>query len=498
MRFRTRHVYTKPDWRRILACQSYNWVRVARMKDLDSDSFGSFEWGVWLADLILIELAGHAAAHIHFGVALWDAAPVHTIFLHFCAVAAVLIFRGVGIYDSWRGRRMLAQYLKLAVILLVVLMAGLMFSFLIRQVGTLSRIWVFYWYAGALTLLVTSRILIHAFLRNLRRRGLNVKRVLFIGCGSTGREMYRRVMQQKWSGYEVSGVFVGSENDDLALDPAIARIPSLEEVPRWVQEHHVSEVWIMLSLSDTARLQHVQYLLRNELIDIRWVPDLMSVQILGVRPCLFLGMPVVDLNHALPKGVNGLTKEIFDKMVALFVLLLLLPLFVVIAVGIKCSSPGPVLFRQPRLGLNGKRFEVYKFRSMVVHREDGLVIQATRNDSRVTPFGAFLRRTSLDELPQFMNVLRGEMSVVGPRPHALPHNETYKNLIDRYMMRHRVKPGITGWAQINGCRGETDSVDKMARRVELDLNYIQQWSLWLDIRIVVWTALRGWTSVNAY
>jgi putative colanic acid biosynthesis UDP-glucose lipid carrier transferase len=157
-----------------------------------------------------------------------------------------------------------------------------------------------------------------------------------------------------------------------------------------------------------------------------------------------------------------------------------------------------VLFRQPRLGLNGREFKVYKFRTMKVHQEQNTVTQATKNDPRITPIGGFLRRTSLDELPQFINVLLGDMSVVGPRPHALQHNEMYKDLLETYMLRHRVKPGITGWAQIHGHRGETDTVDKMARRVEFDLHYIQHWSLWMDVRIIIWTAFKGWTGKNAY
>jgi putative colanic acid biosysnthesis UDP-glucose lipid carrier transferase len=173
-------------------------------------------------------------------------------------------------------------------------------------------------------------------------------------------------------------------------------------------------------------------------------------------------------------------------------------LFIVIAIAIKRSSPGPIFFRQPRLGLNGRQFNVYKFRTMKVHQEHHKVTQATKGDPRLTSIGGFLRRTSLDELPQFINVLLGDMSVVGPRPHALQHNEMYKDLLEMYMLRHRVKPGITGWAQIHGHRGETDTVDKMAKRVQFDLHYIQNWSLWMDVRIIVWTAFKGWTGKNAY
>jgi len=173
-------------------------------------------------------------------------------------------------------------------------------------------------------------------------------------------------------------------------------------------------------------------------------------------------------------------------------------LLLLIAAMVKLSSPGPVLFRQQRLGIDGQPFNVYKFRTMRQHQDGGGVTQAVRGDPRVTRVGAFLRRTSLDELPQFINVLRGEMSVVGPRPHAMEHNELYKELIDRYMLRHRVKPGITGWAQINGLRGQTDTVEKMRKRIEFDIYYIQHWSFQLDLRIILRTALHGWTGTTAY
>jgi putative colanic acid biosynthesis UDP-glucose lipid carrier transferase len=209
-------------------------------------------------------------------------------------------------------------------------------------------------------------------------------------------------------------------------------------------------------------------------------------------------MPVVELNHPASSGAPGVIKAIFDRVFAAVVLVLLSPLLLAIALAIRLDSPGPVLFRQPRLGLNGRRFEVLKFRSMRIHQDDQRVTQATRDDPRVTAIGRLLRRTSLDELPQFLNVLMGDMSVVGPRPHALPHNDLYKDKLSMYMQRHRVKPGITGWAQINGHRGETDTDEKMAHRVQFDLYYIQHWSFWMDLKIILWTAFKGWTSQNAY
>lgn len=251
-------------------------------------------------------------------------------------------------------------------------------------------------------------------------------------------------------------------------------------------------------MSATRQMQSIAYSLRNDFIDIKWMPSLLDFDLLNHKVGDFLGMPAVELNRPPSLGVRGAVKAAFDRSFAALVLAALSPLFLVIAVLIKRSSPGPVFFKQERLGLDGRVIHVYKFRSMKPHAEHGVVTQATKGDSRITPIGAFLRRTSLDELPQFINVLKGEMSVVGPRPHAMAHNNIYKEQLDLYMLRHRVKPGITGWAQINGYRGETDTLDKMAKRVEHDIFYIRNWSFWMDLRIIFWTAFKGWTGHNAY
>ena len=199
------------------------------------------------------------------------------------------------------------------------------------------------------------------------------------------------------------------------------------------------------------------------------------------------------------EGVNRFIKAAEDRILATLILVAISPLMLFIALGVKLSSPGPVLFKQKRHGWDGKPIKVYKFRTMRVHEEEeGKITQARRSDPRVTPFGAFLRRTSLDELPQFFNVLQGRMSIVGPRPHAVEHNEFYKEQVEAYMQRHRVKPGITGWAQINGWRGETDTLEKMRKRVEYDLYYIENWSLWFDLKIIFLTLFKGFVNKNAY
>lgn len=463
-----------------------------------------------IVDVIGLWCAGQLSALLSFGTPLSAATPVHSILLYFGCAMAFILFANFNMYGSWRGRSMPALFLQVGLSWAAVMMLALLFSFLIHHVGSLSRLWMFHWYVVGVLSLMLTRAVLYTVLRHLRAKGINNKRVVIVGYGSIGREMHRRASAQSWYGYDVKAIFPvdtraqAQSPEEIGAQPASApasdveQVDSITELLSYVTRHEVHEIWITLPLADTERLQQLQYLLRNALVDIRWVPDTQSMQILSNKVITFLGMPAIDLNQPVAADMNAIAKDVFDKVFAAGVLLLLLPLFIVIGTGIKLGSPGPVFFRQPRLGLNGRPFMCFKFRSMQVHQEHGTVTQATQDDPRVTRLGRFLRRTSLDELPQFINVLLGDMSVVGPRPHALQHNELYKDKLEMYMLRHRVKPGITGWAQIHGYRGETDTVDKMAKRVQFDLHYIQNWSFSMDLKIIVWTAFKGWTSTNAY
>jgi putative colanic acid biosysnthesis UDP-glucose lipid carrier transferase len=467
------------------------------MQDLISRNSTRLEISLRLMDVITLIIAGQLTGYIHFGTPLIDAAPIHTILLYFCCGLAFLLFPQLEVYTSWRGRALPAMFLRLAGAWGLVLLMGVLFSFLIHHVGALSRLWVAYWFLAGILLLVLSRAVVHTTLGFLRKKGMNIKRVIIVGYGSIGQEMHKRATQNDWYGYEVMAIHAAPEEIAHLKDASITLLDQAEEIPHYAAAHGIDEIWITLPMSASLQLRQLQRLLRNALLDIRWIPDTLSMQMLSCRMVDFMGFPTVDLNTPVSSGLGGVAKELFDRAFALAALILLAPLFLVIAVLIKLSSPGPVFFRQPRLGLNGRRFNVYKFRSMKLH-DEGNVKQATQNDPRITKIGHFIRRTSLDELPQFFNVLKGEMSVVGPRPHALQHNEMYKDLLELYMLRHRVKPGITGWAQIHGYRGETDTVDKMAKRVQFDLHYIQNWSMWMDLKIIAWTAFKGWTGDNAY
>lgn len=253
-----------------------------------------------------------------------------------------------------------------------------------------------------------------------------------------------------------------------------------------------------MSMKDETRLRDIISQLTDTTCSVLLIPDVFTFNILQSRTEEINGVPVVPLFDTPLNGINMVFKRIEDVVVSSIILLLISPVLCIIAVIVKVTSPGPVIFRQIRYGMDGKPIRVWKFRSMTVMENDTKVIQATKNDVRVTKVGKFLRRTSLDELPQFFNVLFGQMSVVGPRPHAVSHNEQYRSLIQGYMLRHKVKPGITGLAQINGWRGETDTLEKMEKRIEYDLMYIRSWSVWLDLKIIFLTVFKGFVNKSAY
>ncbi len=267
----------------------------------------------------------------------------------------------------------------------------------------------------------------------------------------------------------------------------------------FVKTYNVQHIYIALPLSAQPRIMALMDDLRDTTASIYFVPpDIISFDLIQASISTINGIPIVTVCESPFLGINSIVKRISDVALSLSILLLIAPLMLLIAIGVKLSSRGPVLFKQRRYGLDGKDIVIYKFRSMTVMEDDEQINQATRNDPRTTRFGSFLRKTSLDELPQFINVLQGRMSVVGPRPHAVSHNEMYRSLIKGYMVRHKVKPGITGWAQVNGFRGETETLEKMQARIDYDLDYLRNWSLSLDLLIIFRTISVIVKDKNAY
>jgi putative colanic acid biosysnthesis UDP-glucose lipid carrier transferase len=321
---------------------------------------------------------------------------------------------------------------------------------------------------------------------------------VIVGGTRMGVQVAWMLDRRRSEGRELVGLFDDRSEDRLDLPQGQLLTGSLRDLPGYIEKMGVKDVFITLPLTSQPRIVHLLSSLENTTASLHFVPDVFGVSIIQGRLEDMDGVPVVGLMASPFTGINGIVKRVSDIVLAALILLMISPVLLAVAVGVKRSSPGPALFKQRRTGLDGEVIEVYKFRSMTVQDNGSVVVQATRGDARITPFGAFIRRTSLDELPQFINVIQGRMSIVGPRPHAVAHNEQYRKIVRAYMARHKVKPGITGWAQVNGLRGETDTVEKMARRVEYDLEYLRNWSLGLDLLIIFRTAKQMFFDRNAY
>jgi putative colanic acid biosysnthesis UDP-glucose lipid carrier transferase len=305
-----------------------------------------------------------------------------------------------------------------------------------------------------------------------------------VGAGNLGVKVAKALGASRDTGIDFIGYFDDRADDRVHREALAKRLGSLQDVASYVSSHGVHEVYITLPLGSQPRIVELLERVQGTTASLYFVPDVFGISIIQGRLQDLNGVPVVGICETPFTGTNQLVKRASDLILASLILIIVSPLMLLVALGVKLSSPGPVFFVQRRNGLDGDEIAVYKFRSMTTQDNGAQVPQAVRGDPRITPFGAFIRRTSLDELPQFFNVLQGRMSIVGPRPHAVAHNELYRQVIKAYMVRHKVKPGITGWAQVNGHRGETDTIEKMQSRVEYDLEYLRNWTLRLDLQII--------------
>ena len=417
----------------------------------------------------------------------------------FAVFCVVIVFPLFGMYSSWRGQSLVkqARVIFLSWLTVVVLMIVILFGMKISS--DYSRLWLGLWMVSGLLFLLVSRMCIYGFLQYQRKKGRNYRCVVIVGAGDLGKRLLSNVADSPWTGFKVQGLF----DDNIKLHGNSINgyevVGDLLHVEKFVQAHKVDEVWIALPMRAEKRVKELLYALRHQTVNIKFIPDIFGFTLLNHSMTEIAGLPAVNLSDTPMLGGNQVVKAIEDRLLGLLIFILISPLLLLIFIAIKATSPGPALFKQKRHGWDGRIINVYKFRTMKVHcEEQGKVTQACKNDARITKLGAFLRRTSLDELPQFYNVLQGRMSIVGPRPHAVQHNELYKDQVNRYMLRHMVKPGITGWAQVNGLRGETDTLEKMQKRIEYDLYYIENWSLWFDLKIILLTIFKGFINNNAY
>jgi putative colanic acid biosysnthesis UDP-glucose lipid carrier transferase len=322
------------------------------------------------------------------------------------------------------------------------------------------------------------------------------EKAVIVGVNELSIKLAKTLQQQQNGG--IDGLHFFDDRDVSRLPETIPLMGGLKDVHHYVVSEHIKVVYIALSMTEQSRIHFLLDELRDTTVSLYYLPDVFMYDMIQSRFFTTEGIPLISLCESPFIGKKAIIKRLSDLILASLILILISPLLALIAIGVKLSSTGPIIFKQLRYGLDGQAIEVYKFRSMTVCENSAHIQQATRNDSRITPFGAFIRSKSLDELPQFINVIQGRMSIVGPRPHAVAHNELYRKQIKGYMIRHKVKPGITGWAQINGYRGETDTIDKMQARIEYDLNYLRHWSLSLDLLIIFKTLTVVMKDENAY
>ena len=430
-------------------------------------------------DFVLIVAGSYVAHWLRFGN--WLMLDHYLVATMVIAVVLVACQTMLGTYLSWRGRHLWLQLGRMFFGWLVALAVVASLAVLLKVAENYSRIWLVSTLAVTLAFVTVFRLIVYVVLRSARAKGRNLKRALVVETQGAGAPVRGMATELPEHGYRIADFL------ELGSDE-----PWYEQLRNIVIDSGAHEVWLCLPLNQGEAIKSIMYALRHQTVDVRYLPDLGDLPLLNHRISHIGNLYALDISRSPMEGTARIVKRLEDLVLGALISLIALPLCVAIAIAIKTTSRGPVIFKQYRMGINGRRFKVYKFRSMEIHEEgSGKVTQASFGDPRITRLGAFLRRTSLDELPQFYNVLQGRMSIVGPRPHALDHNEHYKDIVESYMQRHRVKPGITGWAQVNGYRGRTDTVDKMEKRVEHDLWYIDNWSLWLDLRIIALTIRKG-------
>ena len=353
-----------------------------------------------------------------------------------------------------------------------------------------------YWMILTPFVLTALQISVYTLFFRFYAKQDTLDKAVIIGVNELSVKLAKNLAQHSLYGVQCLGFF--DDRELHRLPDCWTLLGGLKDARRFVVNEHIKIIYIALPIAEQPRIHALLDVLRDTTASIYYMPDVSMIDMIQARSFDIEGIPMVTLCESPFTGSKALVKRISDIVLASLILLLTSPLMLLIAIGVKLSSPGPIIFQQRRYGLAGEEISVYKFRSMTVDEHDTSVVQATRNDPRITPLGAFLRRKSLDEFPQFINVLQGRMSIVGPRPHAIAHNELYRKQIKGYMIRHKVKPGITGWAQVNGCRGETETVEKMQARIEYDLNYLRLWSLSMDLLIILRTMAVVIKDENAY
>jgi putative colanic acid biosynthesis UDP-glucose lipid carrier transferase len=403
-----------------------------------------------------------------------------------------------GLYRSWRlGRFSTICRLVLFNVTLAFLLMTLVL-FLFKYSELYSRVAIAGWYLLSVVILIGWRYCVREVKRVRRAKGFNLQKVAIVGLTETGKNLYDEIIKHDELGFECVGFYDDREPKRLdEFDPSLI-IGTINDAVELARSGKVKKLYVCLPMIAEKRIADIIEALGDSTADVLITPDFLLKNLMNARIGSVGDVDTISVFESPVNGMRRFYKRSFDIVFSLCAIVGISPVLIGVAIAVYMSSPGAILFKQDRYGLDGRKIKVWKFRSMTVTENSDKVVQASKGDARITKVGAFIRRTSLDELPQFFNVLFGDMSVVGPRPHAVAHNEEYRKLVTYYMLRHKVLPGITGWAQVNGWRGETDTLDKMEKRIEFDLAYIRNWTLWWDVKIVFLTLFKGFVGKNVY
>ena len=455
----------------------------------------SFGLGYRLIDILFIVVSLSVATKA-YGLEL---GLLYISAMSIASLGFILLAEAMGVYRSWRTDTVMRMVLVTSASWFGVCLVILLVGFFAKISESFSRVTLGSWMLATTLLLCGWRLLFRQILNTMRIKGYNTRRAAIIGLNDVGLKLRSQLQQHPEYGIEFDGFYDDRCPNRLAENFNEDKIEgTLEELLARTKQGDYDILFIALPLKAQERIAHILEECGDTTASIHIIPDFFTYNLMHARMGNVGNMQTVSVYETPILGFNDTLKRLFDISFSLLVLAIIAIPMLFIAAAVKFTSPGPVIFKQVRYGLDGKKIRVWKFRSMSAMDNGAKVVQATKGDARITPVGAFIRKTSLDELPQFINVLQGRMSVVGPRPHAVAHNEEYRKLISYYMLRHKVKPGITGWAQINGYRGETDTLDKMEGRVDHDLEYIRNWSLWMDIRIVFLTVFKGFVGSHVH
>jgi putative colanic acid biosynthesis UDP-glucose lipid carrier transferase len=460
--------------------------------------YSSFSWLYRLLDLLALVGSCLFAYYLYFDNLLLPSQYQTAISIAF--FLSIIIFSTFSLHKTWRGSLLRDEFKQIILAWLSVFLILTLLVFITKTNNSFSRGWFSIWFFSGLFLDLSIRGVIRKYLSYLRRKGKNHRNIIVIaGSGDMGLNVCKKLNAQKWTGLNVVAYFTNHNNDKVPDTNQPANkdlvIGDFSDLVDFLKEHTIYQVWITLPLSAEKEVKDILHRLRFYSGDIKYIPDFYGFNLINHSFSEIAGIPIINMTESPFSDGTRLIKRVQDLVLSLLIVCLISPLLLLIALAIKLTSRGEIFYKQERVSWNNKTFTMFKFRSMPVDVEDKSgAIWARKWDQRTTSIGGFLRKTSLDELPQFFNVLMGDMSIVGPRPERPVFVEKFKDEVPQYMKKHMVKAGITGWAQINGLRGDSD----LHQRIKYDIYYIEHWSLLFDLKIIILTVFKGFVNKNAY